>query len=163
MSVSEYRNGKTQEKSMGQEETEDAHGREELTGKQVMVVSARKTMRCGRETYWWSWWEGKDQIPPRSLKPDSSPVVSLFFFVKIGNPAFLLHTIVSIFLKWGKHVKWNHLASMGRATISHLFQSILEGGKEKEHFLPAGLQIKLSLWSCEVHFQKYHVVTLKTT
>lgn len=46
------------------------------------------------------------------------------------------------------------------------FSECLQGRGGKETFLPAGLQIKLSLCSLRVDFQeekKNHVVTLKTT
>ena len=49
-------------------------------------------------------------------------------------------------------------AERGKAVASHLCQHILQRAEEKGHFLPAGFQIKYSLYSLGVHNQKNKIM-----
>ena len=50
------------------------------------------------------WEAGKTTSFLYLQRPSSSLVISLFYFIKPGNPPFLAHAVMSI-LGWGEHIK----------------------------------------------------------
>ena len=77
-----------------------------FTRKQVVVVLGQcwEEDRCVK-TIDGSWGGRKDHILPGSPKTQLfNLVISLFYFIKSGNPPFLSHATMSI-LGWVEHVK----------------------------------------------------------